>query len=372
MKATGFFSSTVTILFSSILLLAGCGGVSKVSNSAPPSPPTGGSSAHGTFVYVSNASGAGNSISGFRVNPDGTLTAVPNSPFPTSGNFAVLGSFLLVANQESVTSYAIDPSSGSLTRAQTVAAAGNTGVTADAIAADSKNVYVGGELASGTSVVYAFSIDNKGSFAAISGSPFLFNDCACRPVRSIAVQNSMLFASSTGFPAMSGGPLAVYNIQDGVLAHMQAIDTDGVWDLAMQPSGRVVYAVGSPQGVEGFVLGPSGALSQSPVTQSKQFSASAVAIDPTGKFLAAIEGAFPVSSITVYSIDPVTAGLAPLSAPVLTGKPDGNSIVFDPSGKFVVVTHGAPNDVTVFSFDPASGTVTKIQSAPTDGFPVAS
>lgn len=369
MKTTVFFSSTVAILFSSILFLAGCSGLATSANPAPPS-----SSAHGTFVYVSNAAGSGDSISGFRIHPDGTLTAVPNSPFLPDGNFvanlAVSGKFLLVTNQESVTSYAIDPSSGSLTRAQTVAAPGSTGITADAIAADSKNVYVGGEIASGANVIYAFSIDDKGSFATISGSPFLFNNCSCWPIRSIAFQDSILYANSTGVPAMNGGPLAVYNIQDGVLAHMQSIETDFVWDLAAQPSGTGVYAVGSPRGVENFVLGPGGvpALNQNPGAQ-QNVSASAIAIDPTGKFLVTILGSFPVSSISVFSIDPVTAGLAPLSAPVFTGKPDGNSIAFDPSGKFVVVTHGAPNDVTVFTFDPASGTVTKIQSAPTDGYP---
>ncbi|HEY6250840.1 MAG TPA: beta-propeller fold lactonase family protein [Candidatus Angelobacter sp.] len=373
MKATVFFSSTVAVLSLSVLFLAGCAGVTNVSpapggaSSAPP----GGSSAHATFVYVLNASGSGPSISGFRMNPDGTLIALQDSPFSISGNFpgklAVLRNFLLVPDQENVTSYRIDPSTGSLTRAQTAAAPTGSEVVAEAIAADSKNVYVGG-LASGTSVIYAFSIDANGSFTAISRSPFVFSDCVCSPPRSIAVQNSMLFASSTGFPATSSGPLAVYSIQDGALTLKQTLGTDGLWDLAVPPNGHVVYALSSPFGIEGFIFGPDGVLSQSSAI-TRFLGGSAMTMDPTGKFLATISAGKSDSLIPVYSIDPVTSSLTQFGAPVLTGGPEGDSIAFDPSGRFVV--GGAGDGVTVFSFNPASGTMTKIQSAPTSGLPVS-
>ena len=304
------------------------------------------------------------------MNPDGTLTALPDSPFPVSGNvlplvnLAVSGNFLLVTNQESVTSYEIDPSSGSLTRAQTVSAPGSTALKADPLAADSKNVYVGGELASGTSVIYAFSIDAKGSLTAISGSPFLFNHCPCWPVRSIAVQNSMLLASSTGDPATSSGPLAVYSIQDGALTLKQILDTDGLWDLALHPSGQVMYAESSPFGIEGFIFGSDGVLSQSSVI-TRFLGGTHMTMDPTGKFLASISEGRSDGLVEVYAIDPVTSRLTQFGVPVLTGFPVADGIAFDPSGRFFVFSAGG--GLTVFSLDLASGTMTKIQSAPTSG-----
>jgi len=321
-----------------------------------------------------NGSNSGRSISGFRMNPDGTLTPVQDSPFSISGHLAVSGDFLLVANNQSVTSYRIDPSSGSLTPAHTAAAPGSAARIWDAIAADSKNVYVGGQLASGTNVIYAFSMDANGSLAAISGSPFFFSACGCAPATSIGVQNSMLFASTD---TLGFGPLAVYNIQDGALANLQVLNTDGVSNLAVHPSGRVVYGVLNQ--IEGLTIGATGMLSQGSTTSDDPSGVfEAVAIDPTGKFLAAIDlrfagASFDSSRIAVFSINPVTSSLTALGAPVSTGEPGGNSITFDPSGRFVLITHGgivpSPNDVMVFSFDPASGTVMKIQSAPTGATP---
>src|SRR5215203_17140 len=39
-----------------------------------------------SFVYVNNNVPGANSVSGFMVNPDGTLTALAGSPFSTAGN----------------------------------------------------------------------------------------------------------------------------------------------------------------------------------------------------------------------------------------------------------------------------------------------
>ena len=358
MKANVFFSSTVAILFSSILFLAGCAGSSTSTS--------GGSSTQATFAYVrtDNRGNSGVGISGFRMNPDGTLAPLQGSPFSINGNLAVSGNFLLAANFEanSLTSYRIDPSSGSLTRAQTAVVPGSA-----IIAADSKTVYVSGFVSNTAYGIYAFSIDGNGSLAAISGSPFLF--CAappeCGPV-SIGVRNSMLFAAN-----FDGG-LSFYGIQNGALAGLQVLTTDFFFDLAVHPSGSAVYAVNNLQ-IEGFTLSPDRVLSRSfviPHDNSGGFSA--VAMDPTGKFLAAIDNSVSGSHIFVFSIDPMTGSLTELGAPVSIGESGAGSIAFDPSGRFALITFGGgatpPNDVMVFSFDPASGTVANIQSAPTAGF----
>lgn len=72
----------------------------------------------GRFVYVSNENN--NTVSGYKLHSDGTLTHVPNSPFATGSvpfGLAVdsTGKFLYVANYggNSVSGYSIN-SNGSL------------------------------------------------------------------------------------------------------------------------------------------------------------------------------------------------------------------------------------------------------------------
>jgi 6-phosphogluconolactonase (cycloisomerase 2 family) len=368
MKTTVFFSSTAAFLLSSILFLAGCGG-SRASSPAPPAPSTGGSSTHGTFVYVRNdnsRTGLDGTISGFRMNPDGTLTALQGSPFSINGNFAVSGNFLLVADPLGITSYRIDPASGSLTPAAHTAEGAHSGgvLFVDPIAVDSKNVYRGS-----ADSIYGFSIDDSGAFAATPGSPFLIGGLA---VDGIGVQRSTLFAS---FGSFKFDRLSAYTIQnDGALGGGQVLD-DFADSLVVHPNGKIAYAVNG--NIERFTIDANGTLGQGSNTLPNSGNYFlAVAIDPTGKFLAAIDNtsqSITDSHISVFSIDPVTSSLTQLVAPVSMGVPLGSSITFDPSGRFILVTHGGgalfPNDVMVFSFDPASATVTRIQSAPTGTLP---
>ena len=367
MKTTVFFSRAVAILFSSILFLAGCGGASNVSSSAPLPPPTGASSAHGTFIYVRNdnsRTGTDGSISGFRMNRDGTLTALHGSPFSINGNLAVLGNFLLVADCQGVTSSRIDPLSGSLTPAAHTATSSGIGfLTVDPIAVDSGNVYRGAR-----DVIYGFSIDDNGAFAAISGSPFSFGPGNfVVDSMSIGVQNSFLFASGSSVD-VSG--LAAYKIRNGALVYFSS-EGEAPDVLTLERSGTVAFAAGGSV-IESFVIDEAGTLRPGSKTLDNSGNVQALAIDPTGKFLAAIDTtalSFTDSHVAVFSIDPVTNNLTELGAPVATGEPGGSSITFDPSGRFILITHGGDelfsNDLTVFSFDPASGTVTRIQSGPT-------
>jgi 6-phosphogluconolactonase (cycloisomerase 2 family) len=369
MKTTVFFSSTVAILFSSILFLAGCGGVSNASKSAPPSPSTGGSSAHGTFIYVRNdnsETGVDGTISGFRMNADGTLTALQGSPFAINGNLAVSGNFLLVVDSTGMTSYRIDPASGSLTPAAHTAQGANSGgvLFVDPIAVDSRNVYRGS-----AAWIYRFSIDDSGAFAAMPGSPFFIGGGA---VDGIGVRHSTLFAS---FGSFKFDGLSAYTIQnDGALDNGQSLGAFAD-SLVVHPNGKFAYAVNG--NIERFTIDANGILGQgssTPPNSGNYFQA--LAIDPTGKFLAAIDNtsqSITDSHISVFSIDPLTSSLTQLVAPISTGEPLGSSIAFDPSGRFILITHGGntlfPNDVMVFSFDPASGTAAKIQTAPTGTLP---
>jgi 6-phosphogluconolactonase (cycloisomerase 2 family) len=371
MKTTVFFSSTVAILFSSILFLAGCAGLLTSANPAQPS-----SSAHGTFVYVRNdnsLTGTDGTISGFRMNADGTLTALQGSPFPINGNLAVSGNFLLVADRGGMTSYRIDPMSGSLTPAAHTAEGANSrnGLEVGPIAVDSRNVYRGSDAS-----IYGLHVDDRGAFTVIPGSPFFIGGVV---VTGIGVRHSTLWANFTDLkPEMSA-----YTIQNdgslggghGPLGGGHVVDGSAE-NPAIHPNGKIAYTVGFD--IESFTMDANGMLAQGSSTppSNPENGFRAGAIDPTGKFLAAIDNTVQgimESHISVFSIDPVTGNLTQLVAPVSMGVPSGSSITFDPSGRFILITHDggtfSPNDVMVFSFDPASATVTRIQSAPTGMFP---
>ena len=365
MKALLAICSAVAISFSSIVFLAGCAGLSSVSNSAAAPPPQGTSPSHGTFVYVRNHPASGGNTSGFRMNADGTLTAVPGSPFSIVGNLAVSGSFLVVANNDSVTSFRIDASSGSLNQAGVAMANSSS-----AIAADATSVYVGGQASDGSNVIYTFSIAANGSLTANTGSPFFFNNsCTCETAAAMAIMNGILFVSGIGLK--NNGEVALYRSQAGVLVNMQSTVTTEIDRAAIHPSGSFAYGVDwSPGDIVGFTIDATGKPGQAFVILDDGLGRfQDVAIDPSGKFLLAIDETPNDSRITVFSVNLTTGALAEIGAPVSTGEIGGHGIRFDASGRFVIVSHGdtlfAANDVMVFRFDTTSGALTKVQSAPT-------
>jgi 6-phosphogluconolactonase len=78
------------------------------------------------------------------------------------------------------------------------------------------------------------------------------------------------------------------------------------------------------------------------------------------------------SSVVVFSYDPVKGSLTPVQT--ISNLPDGftgidNSaeIEMDQSGRFLYASNRGHDSITVFAVDPAKGTLTKVQVAPTQG-----
>src|SRR5262249_53958322 len=119
MKTIVFFSSIAAILFSSILLLAGCAGVANVSTPSP----GGAGSAHGTsaFVYVvSNPGGNNFEINAFSADSNGQLTPVPGSPFaPNVTKMTANRNYLFGTDGRNIDSFSI-ASNGALTQVSSV------------------------------------------------------------------------------------------------------------------------------------------------------------------------------------------------------------------------------------------------------------
>ncbi len=75
--------------------------------------PTAKSGSGAQFLFIGDASDA--LINGFRINQDGSLTPVPGSPFPTTApvhSAASLHGTLVVANETSLTAFAVDKETG--------------------------------------------------------------------------------------------------------------------------------------------------------------------------------------------------------------------------------------------------------------------
>jgi hypothetical protein len=118
MKSTVFLSSSARILFSSIMFLAGCGGLS---NTIP--APGAANSAQGTSAFVcvlSNPSSNNFAINAFSAKSNGQLTPVPGSPFAANVEaIAANRNYLFGTDGSSIDSFSIG-SNGALTKVSSI------------------------------------------------------------------------------------------------------------------------------------------------------------------------------------------------------------------------------------------------------------
>jgi 6-phosphogluconolactonase len=198
---------------------------------------------NGNFLYVSNPDdGANGTISGFQVNPDGTLTTIDVSPgvagnwlnatpgnHPLNAAVSPDGNHLYVATRASntVNAYTIN-ADGSLTPipGQPFATDGTNG-KALALTPDGKRLYVSNN---GSKNITGFNVAGDGSLTLIPGSPFGFIDLPTVPdLESIAITPSQPPSAAFSTQAkLAGNPSAF----DG----SGSSDSDGsvatwVWDF---------------------------------------------------------------------------------------------------------------------------------------------
>ena len=159
--------------------------------------------AHGTFVFDNGVEVPSQPTGTYRLNPGRHAPLATGSPFPVSDMLASSGSFLAVANGNSVTSYRVDAATGVPT------AAGNAQVDASQeVAADAHNIYVAGTSADGANyVIYGFSIGGAGLLTPLPGSPFQLNSICdfCDTPTRMAINNSFVLVGTNGLPMMRAG-----------------------------------------------------------------------------------------------------------------------------------------------------------------------
>ena len=365
------FSVFILGVFATISL-AGCGSVSPISLAATPTPapvssnpssPTPTPVAHGTFVF-SNSQDHDTPVTGYRLNSDGTLAAIPGSPFPANGFLAVSGSFLISAQDDTVVAFRINPATGDLTIAGSGSAPGVI-----AIAADAANVYAAGALTPAGTGIYGFSIAPNGALTPLTGSPYFFAaGCdTCSSPLTLTLNDKFLIQGGAGFHGIRN--FTVYpRMAGGALANPQTLETeDGDRVTIQHPSGKFAYALNVSDGeLANFTVDANG----SPTSGTSMFTGSSqdITVDTTGKFLLLVD---LTGVVHVFTIDPATGELSQIA----TSESAGNgalAITMDPGGQFALVSQsatifnlpGAANQLTVFTFDSTTGAMKKLQSYP--------
>jgi len=86
-------------------------------------------------------------------------------------------------------------------------------------------------------------------------------------------------------------------------------------------------------------------------------------IDPANKFLLVVDSA---GVVHVFAIAPANGSVSQIGTSEAAGN-GATGIAMDPSGHFVIVTQSA--QLTVFTLDPASGAMKKLQSYPQSSTP---
>ncbi len=371
-----------SVCFLGFLLLAflvGCGGVSANTPRPTPTPtpnptpspgpspsPTPTPQAHGTFVYFSNSA---SQTVGYRLNPDGTLVPLAGSPFAGAGGLAAAGGFLAVSSNNTVSTFQVDPASGALLLAGSFPANGAGSITADA-----QNVYVTGNIpANNTTGIYGFAIAGNGALTPLAGSPYTFTTACdlCDVPDSLALNNSFLVQGGVGFHGV--GDFTVYTRgAGGVLGAPQILGTSAMEAVSIQhPSGAIAYSLDEDDfSLNEFTISSTGKANPGP--QIFIDNPQDILIDTTNKFLLLLD----LSGVVhVFSINPGTGAVSQIGTSEAAGNGAG-ALGMDTTGRFVFVSQdanpnfpGSVNQITVYSFDPGSGAMKKLQAYPQTAAP---
>jgi DNA-binding beta-propeller fold protein YncE len=309
--------------------------------------------AHGTFVFVDGVEVSGQPMDAYRLNPDGTLTLATGSPFPVSGMLASSGSFLAVASGNGITSYRVDATTGVPT------AAGNAQVSAAAaLAADAHDIYVAGLSADNANwVIYGFGIGGSGLLTPLPGSPFhLIGACElCNDPVSMAVNGGFVIVGTSGFHG-AGGILVLPRSANGALGTPQPGGGSEQGAVAIQPNGNSAFSIdGSLGSIDSWLLDAAGHPIAGPGVPPSALDFIDQVVDPTGKYLLALDTTGVVHIFTIGAN--ATLSQIGTSESVAGGV---DRIAIDPSGHFVIVVQASPDQLDVFTFDPASAAMKKL------------
>lgn len=358
------------LLRTAIFLLAAAGGTGLLASSLSPWSPSPFAGSTPVLQYLYTADSASHTVTGYRINSDGTLAAIPGSPFDVGGaritgtprSVRAAGATLIVGAPP-LWAFNVDASRGAIQKSDEV----TPGPLDLAVDSSGQSVY---EITQDP----GFSRSLK--FMQLNAGKFQFRSQVNTNVAGVKLAidplGRFLYFAAVSRP---GGPpgIELYRISrqpDGSLAPemvqlksmCNSVSGETVNAMtAFSGSGhKAIYATcaGTQNLVEYFVLDNTGALLRTGDVSSNG-NPQGVAVDPRGRFLFVANA--DENTVDVYAIDPTTGALS--SVPVQRER-TGNgpaAIAFDSTGKFMYVANGgclaagacAPgsNDISAFSFD---------------------
>jgi 6-phosphogluconolactonase (cycloisomerase 2 family) len=265
--------------------------------------------------------------------------------------------------------YSIDSGSGALTAVAGSPFAADAGGVSLLIHPNGKFAYTANVNSMSVS---AYTLDTTEGvvIAPVSGSPFPSGSFPF----SIAVDAGGRFA----YTANNEGDVSAYTIDTttGALTPVTGSPFKagaGSFGISVDPSGRYAYVANNVSNdVSGFKIdATTGALS---TMAGSPFAAglnpTAAASDPSGTFLYVANGnAFGTpggNTVSAFVIDAATGGLTPVPGSPFATATLSTAIAVDPSGKFVYVANGDPpaNNISAFAIDQNTGALTPVPGSP--------
>jgi len=284
------------------------------------------------FLYAINSSSFADSISIFNVASDGTLALSTSTPAGDGPNDAVIdpsGKYLLVTNSfgDNVSVYSIDPSSGALSEVAGSPFPANISPAEILITPSGKFVYVTNPT---IGVITAFSFSN-GVLTKVPGSPFSSILGGGGGAFGLAVNESEQFlyvanpSASNPAPLSTIGNVSGFNIDPG--------------------TGALTHILGSP------------------FTATNGNGPSAVAVDPTGRFVYATT---PGSNFSIwcFTITPSTGQLVAVTNSPFSLTAGGLFALIDPSGNYFYIGSQGANGIAGYTYDPSTGAPAAITGSP--------
>jgi 6-phosphogluconolactonase (cycloisomerase 2 family) len=322
------------------------------------------------FVYA-----AGNKIYAYRINTDGSLAAVPGSPFG-SGTFndvavAPSNSYLYALGGGGLVSYAVNPD-GSLATIYGSPSTVYDGANSISISPSSDYLYIT-DAGSSVSAVAAYSIGSSG-LPTPMGSPVSTSPEGNPTASVVSPDGSYLYvADSNGIPGTA--KVGSYSIgADGSLSLIATILGDqGNYGnrIAITPSGNHVYMTNSDtiseysKNADGSLTSLGAAISAHP--SGSPTETGAIAISPSGSFLYTVQGwsGEAVSCFRIYADGSLSA---PTRYSVSSQSvPYDVSIALDASSHFLYAPSYNENNLYAFTVDQATGALAPVASAATIG-----
>lgn len=333
--------------------------------------------------------------------PVTTNTTLPSAEYPAPKSIAVhpTGRYAYVTNEgaNSIVQYTINSSIGTLSNAVTTT--GFNAIKDIAIHPAGTYAYVGGQV--GTTLgIYSLSVNastgalssptfagqlawpDSGAYTDYTVDRLVFN-----PSGNFLYAANQWNGNVSAFAVDSTGHLTFKNAtsskqyQNNSSCGSASDDASFINWMTVDPSGKFMYLASGDYlaagGITAFSLNTSTDTASGTFTQVGCMVATggpvkSVVVDPTGKYLYAINGSSQSSMDTApnkllaFSINGATGALTAIGSPLATGvAPAGMTI--DRGGKYVYVTNSGDNTISTYSINAATGNLTLVGSPTSTG-----